>query len=184
MKYPMNLVEERFKRLNMDGRPVEFIPYPGDKALKVLTDALVQFDAAFDPNIRSKSQISKMPRIEELLASPEHCRLSDYTLQYRLCGKEGCNIFVRIGCTLRTPYIDVGVYNLRKDVLRQLDFPVNNPMDNDHFLTPTEVKTCIGSKNTSLGDILEIIPDSRQNVKQISRLAEAKVVDSDYTFAA
>ena len=57
-------------------------------------------------------------------------------------------------------------------------------MDNDHFLTPTEVRTCIGSKNTSLGDILEIIPDSRQNAKEISRLAEAKVVDSDYTFAA
>ena len=41
MKYPMNLVEERFKRLNMDGKPVEVIPYPGDNALKVLTDTLV-----------------------------------------------------------------------------------------------------------------------------------------------
>ena len=57
-------------------------------------------------------------------------------------------------------------------------------MDNDHFLTPTEVRTYIGSNYTSLGDILGIIPDSRQNAKEISRLAEAKVVDSDYSFAA
>ena len=87
MKYPTNLVEERFNRLNMDGIPVEVIPYPGENTLKLLTDTLVEFDPAFDPNIRSKYQISKMPRIAELLASPEHCRLSDYTLQYRLCGK-------------------------------------------------------------------------------------------------
>ena len=94
MKYPMNLVEERFKHLNMDVRPVEVISYPGDNTLEVLIDALVEFDAAFDPNIRSKSQISKMPQTSELLASLEHCRLSDYTLQYRLCRKVGCKIFV------------------------------------------------------------------------------------------
>ena len=81
MKYPMNLVEERFKRLNMDGRLVEFILYPGDNTLKVLTDTLIEFDPAFDPHIRSKSQIRKMPQIAELLASPEHCLLSDYTIQ-------------------------------------------------------------------------------------------------------
>ena len=61
MKYPMNLVEESFKRMNMDDRPVEVIPYPGDNTLKVFTDSLVEFDPAFDPNIRSKSQIRKIP---------------------------------------------------------------------------------------------------------------------------
>ena len=81
MKYPMNLFDDRFKRLNIDSRPVEVIPYPGDNTLKVLTDAFVEFDPAFDPNIRRKSQIIKMPLIAELLASPEHCRLSYYTLQ-------------------------------------------------------------------------------------------------------
>ena len=94
MKYPMNLVEERFKHLNMDGRPVEVIPYPGHNTLKVLTDALIDFDPAFDPNIRSKFQIRKMPQISELLASLEHFRLSDFTLQYRLWSKVGCNICV------------------------------------------------------------------------------------------
>ena len=44
MKDPMNFVEERFKHLNMYGRPVEVIPYPGDNTLKVLTDAFVEFE--------------------------------------------------------------------------------------------------------------------------------------------
>ena len=61
MKYPTNLVEDRFNRLNIYDRPVEVIPYPGDNTLKLLTDTLVEFDPAFDPNIISKYQIRKMP---------------------------------------------------------------------------------------------------------------------------
>ena len=49
----------------MDGRPVEVIPYPVDNTLKVLTDGIVEFDPVFDPNIISKSQISKIPQILE-----------------------------------------------------------------------------------------------------------------------
>ena len=64
MKYPMNLVEDRFKYLNMDGRPVEVIPYPVENTLKVLTHAIVDFDPVFDTNIKSKSQMSNMPLIE------------------------------------------------------------------------------------------------------------------------
>ena len=77
----MNFFDERFKHLKLDGQPVEFIPYPEYNTLKLLTDALVDFDLYFDPNIRIKSQIIKMPLIAEFIASPEHHRLSEYTLQ-------------------------------------------------------------------------------------------------------
>ena len=60
-KYPMNLVEYRLKRLKLDGQPVEVIPYPGDDTLKLLNEVIVEFDPDFDPNIRSKSQIRKIP---------------------------------------------------------------------------------------------------------------------------
>ena len=88
MDYPMDLVKTRFASLNLDGQPVEVIPYPRDNSLKLLTDALLDFEPDFDPNIKSKSHMSKMLLIEEFLASLEHCRLTDYTLQFRLCGKE------------------------------------------------------------------------------------------------
>ena len=57
-------------------------------------------------------------------------------------------------------------------------------MDKYHLLKITEVITYNDSYNTSLGENLEIIPDSRRNYKEITHLAEAKVVDSDYKFAA
>ena len=72
MKYPMNLVEERFKNLKLYGRPVEVIPYPEYNTLKVFTDAIVEFGPDFDTNIRSKYQIRKITRISELLTSLEH----------------------------------------------------------------------------------------------------------------
>ena len=84
MEYSMDLVKTRFSSLNMDCRPAEVIPYPRDDSLKLLTNALLDNDPDFYPNIKSKSQMSKMLLIEELLASPEHCRLTDYTLQFRL----------------------------------------------------------------------------------------------------
>ena len=90
---------------------------------------------------------------------------------------------MQIGCRLRTPYIDVGGYNLREEVLRWLNFYVNNPMDKYHFLTPKEGRTYIYSKNTSLGKIMEMISDSRQNNEDISRPSEAKLIDYSYAFA-
>ena len=88
IKYPINLFEERVKRLRLDGLQVEVITYPGDDTLKVLTDVLVDFDPDFDSKIRSNSQIRKMPQIAEFVSILEHFRLSNYTLQCRLCGKK------------------------------------------------------------------------------------------------
>ena len=56
-------------------------------------------------------------------------------------------------------------------------------MDKYQFLTLTDARTYNDSSNNSLGEILEITPDSRQNYKEITRFAEAKVVDSDYFYA-
>ena len=97
MDYPMDLVKTRFAYLKLDGQTVEFITYHRDDRFKLLTDALLDFDPDFDFNIKSKSQMSKMPIIEEFLASLEHFCLTDYTHQFRFCGKEGCRICVRIG---------------------------------------------------------------------------------------
>ena len=154
MDYPMYLVKTRFASLKLDGRLVEVITYPRDNSLKLLTDALLDFDPDFDPSIKSKYQMSKIPPIEEFLASREHYRLTDYTLKLRLCGKEGWGICVQIGCRIRTPDIDVGGYNLREEVLRWIDFPVNNTMEKDHFLTPEKGRTSIYEKSTSLDKLL------------------------------
>ena len=52
MDYPMDLVKTRFESLNLDGQPVEVIPYPRDDSLKVLIDILLDFDPDFYSNIK------------------------------------------------------------------------------------------------------------------------------------
>ena len=64
MEYPMVLVKMRLASLKLDGQPVEVIPYPRYDSLKVLTGSLLDFDTDFDPNIKRKSQMSKMTLIE------------------------------------------------------------------------------------------------------------------------
>ena len=64
MEYPMDLFNTNFASLKLDGRQVEVITYPRDDSLKVLTNTLLDFDPDFDPNIKSKSQMSNMPLIE------------------------------------------------------------------------------------------------------------------------
>ena len=64
MEYPMDLVNMRLASLKLDGQPVEVIPYPRYDSLKVLTGSLLDFDTDFDPNIKRKSQMSKMTLIE------------------------------------------------------------------------------------------------------------------------
>ena len=124
----MYLVEGRIKKLNLYGRLVGLIPYPRGDALKLFTHALVEFYPAFDPNLRSKSQMKKMPIITEFLTSSGNFRLTDYTLEYILCGKDSCVICVQIGRGIRTPGIAVGNNNLCAEVLGRMEFPVNNPM--------------------------------------------------------
>ena len=57
-------------------------------------------------------------------------------------------------------------------------------MDKYQFLTLIYVRTYNDSYNTSPSKIMKITPDSNWNAKDITYLAEAKVVDSDYAFAA
>ena len=91
---------------------------------------------------------------------------------------------MRIGCIIRTPDIDVGGYNLRKAFLRWTDFPVNDPIDKDHFLIIKKGIILVDANSTSLNELLEMLPDSRKNTDEIMPLAKAKNSDSTLTFAA
>ena len=89
-----------------------------------------------------------------------------------------------IGRRLITLEIDVGGYKHREEVLKWLDFPVRNPMNKYHVLTPKEGRIYIDSNSTSLDELLEMLPDSRRNAEEITRIAEEKMIDSAYAFSA
>ena len=90
---------------------------------------------------------------------------------------------MRIGCIIRTPDIDVGGYNLRKAFLRWIYFPVNDPIDKDHFLIIEKGIILVDANSTSLNELLKMLPDSGKNDDETTRLVKAKEIDYIFTFS-
>ena len=51
---PKKPVEGRFERLELDGRPVQFVPYPTVDEVSEIEDALEAFDSRYDPDASTK----------------------------------------------------------------------------------------------------------------------------------
>jgi hypothetical protein len=145
---PLKTVQDRFKRLELDGQPVEVSDYAREEDVQILVDALTAFDLGYDLSIRSKTQLSKVPHIKAFLGSPDHCRITPFTLEYRICGKTGCTICAKIGRGVRAPDVEVGDYNLRTEVIRYMDLPVPNPVNLIHYLSPLAARA--SNDNNSL----------------------------------
>ena len=67
MMYPQRIVEERFRNLTLDGRPVVVQNYATEEDVDLLREALSIFCSNFSEDYRSKSQLSKMPEIKRPL---------------------------------------------------------------------------------------------------------------------
>ena len=143
MMYPQRLDEERFRNLTLDGRPVVVQNYATEEDVDLLREALSKFCPNFSEDYRSKSQLSKMPEIKRLLESPDHCCITPFTFELRLCGKTGCAICASIGRTPKTPNVVVQGTNLRNEMLRWIDLPVLDPYDKEHFLPPQQAREAI-----------------------------------------
>ena len=184
LDYPLKIVEERFKSLNIDGRQVEVKPYPKEAEVKVLTDALRAFDPSYDPEKRSKSGLQQMKNIAEFMNSPEHCRISEYTLEYRLCGVAGCVICANIGREPRTPSINVDGYNLREEVLDWMEFPTVNPADNDHYLGPQATRAYLKANNVPFEKLKGGLPKAKEDNEEMKAIAFAAEEDKKFKFVA
>ena len=84
MRYPAKRLEDRFSKLDLEGRPVQVIPFATEEDCGIITDSLKQFDPCYDPQYRAKSQLKKMPGIAEFM------RIT--LIMYRICT---CTDFVQ-----------------------------------------------------------------------------------------
>ena len=57
INHPLKIVEDRFKCPIIDGCLFVVKSYPKYSNLKVLNDALLEFDTSYDPDIRSKLRL-------------------------------------------------------------------------------------------------------------------------------
>ena len=90
-------------------------------------------DPSNDENVWRKSRLNKMPLVFEFFNSIYHCQMTEYTIEFQVCGVYGCHICGRVERSFRDPVTSNG--ELRKEMLRWLDPPAVNPTDRDHFLS-------------------------------------------------
>lgn len=123
-----------------------------------------------------------MPHIKAFLESPEHCRLSSFTLEFRLCGKNGCDICAKIGRSVRTPDVQVGDYNLQEEVLRWMEMPVPNPSDPNHYLSAKDAREVNDKKSHPW--LLKHLPTKKDNDEEKISIQRSKNIDKKFSFAA
>ena len=181
MTYPKRQVEDRLRNLTLDGRPVEVMEYPTKEQCAPITDALKAFDPDFDENYKSWSQMNKMPLLQEVFACPLHCRRTDYSLEFRLCGVLNCAICGRIGRSVRTLDVVVNGMNMREEILRFNSLPIDDPADKDHYMSPAAAREYIVSNNLTLDDMKKFIPGAKldRNAEQLKKRREK---DSRHNF--
>ena len=75
INYPIKIMEDRFSKLELEGRPVQVLPYASAADCNIITDALNKFDPDYSIDYRSKSLLKKMPIIASFINCPKHCRM-------------------------------------------------------------------------------------------------------------
>ena len=179
MQHPTNILEG----LDLDGRPMEVTDYATKNDCSIITDSLKKYDPCYSESYRSMHQLSKMPDIEEFIKSPDHCRRTEYTVEFRLCGKPNCDICKKVGRSVRTPNVTVNGQNLRNEMLRFTTLPVPNEDDPDHYLPSAEARKHIEDNNLSAEDLKKHLP-TKLNTEEKKAVAEAKAKDKQHDFHA
>lgn len=184
---PQRIIENRYAKLRLDERHVEVIPYPPpDEQVGVIKNALLSFDPDYNENYKSKAQLKKMPLIEAFFGCPVHCRMTEFTVEYRVCDIANCVLCKRIGRSVRTPDIEVNGFNLRKEVLRFLTLPIPNKDNPDQFLSSSNARKYAETNKLSADDLCKIIPTKKHTTssKEKEALKRYKDEDKKYKFDA
>ena len=135
-QYPIKQIEDRFKNLTLSNRPVIVRKWPSPKMTQEIEDTLKKLDPDYNSSLRSMKELKKMPILHKILSDKDHVQMSEYCIQIRTCGIEGCSICKLFGRGLRVPETNDG--RLKELVSSFLPLPIPDPTDQDHYLNPKE----------------------------------------------
>ena len=93
---PNKLMEGRFEKLEHDGRLVQVVPYLTVDKVFEIEDVLEAFYFGYNLNSSTKSKMHKIPDIYNFISSSDHFCITEYTLEYCLCVKQGCIVCSKI----------------------------------------------------------------------------------------
>merc|ERR1711862_788668 len=100
-----------------------------------------------------------------------HVRYHDYFTEISLCDRDDCGVCRKFGSGLRTPDSPIGRYTL----LRPMDRPVKDPMNQGHFVPASLTASFISEKNLSFEKLKAVLPDTgKQTLLTEAQLADRK----------
>ena len=123
-----------------------------------------------------------MKKIAEFMNSPEHCRIYEYLLEYRLYGVTGCEICVGIGREARTPHIYVGEYNISDEVLRWTNYPIVDSSDSENYLSPEATHDYIKHNNMTFDQLKKGIQNTNEDDKEKKYISKAREIGKALNF--
>ena len=94
MAPPIDVVEDIFRSLNIDGNPIEVRKYSKEAYPKVLMDALLCFDYGYRYYIKSKAELKNMHLLHEFLLSKDYFMKCLTALNFGCGGRTGA-VFVK-----------------------------------------------------------------------------------------
>ena len=113
---------------------------------------------------------------------PEHCRMSEYLLEYCLYSLLGCEIYAGIEKELRSPHIYVGEYNLRDEVIRWADYHILGSSDSEYDLSPEATRYYIKHNNMTFYNLKKKLPNANKHDKEKKYIAKTIEIDKGFQF--
>ena len=102
---------------------------------------------------------------------------SKYTLEYRLCVKQGCILCAKIGSGVRTPDISTKGKNIRGELLQWMELLVVDPLDKAHLSLIDETRAYIDKITPSLEELMSNLPSVKEDKITNKSLAKGNYKD-------
>ena len=69
--------------------------YPTDEKVQILHDVLRKYEPAYDESIRSSEGQTKSGKIDRFFRCTKHSKITNWGLEFKLCGEDGCDLCPR-----------------------------------------------------------------------------------------
>jgi hypothetical protein len=165
MELPIHQVNQRFRSLCLEGRPVKADDRCSSNIVESLHSILHGLDESYDRKIREASRFHSMPQLK--LFFDNHSIVTPYCISFQKCGKESC---------------PCGPYRSKEGAMRDLvlqhqPMPILNPSHPGHFYSREEaLKLFPKSKNAHVN--LKDLPSNQKQREDNQKKKEKAKVDT------
>ena len=165
----IGIITERMESMMLGDQRVKVTTYPKKDKVRRFHDVLREYCKEYDEAIRDKAGLKKMPRLHCFLSCPKHAKITDYAIEYKLCGEEGCNL-----CPRMPRVKSIGDDELTREVLGLCPLP-RLDAEGKTFLPIDECQKLL-DKGATLAEELKDLERVRDEFKEKDTIQQERVL--------